>query len=301
MGKIDLLGALEQSSNVYFSILASEHMHDPQDLAYAARLFGYGEKTGIELPGEIVGSIPNDLSHNLTGLYSFAIGQHSLIATPLQASLMLSAIGNGGKLLKPHIVKVMAAKEPFRASDSIFRTAQFPYEETLSLVGVGFPLFTEMQSQSAAPRVSYAKTKINREIFLPKPIRSLIVEGMHRAVTGLRGTARPSILRNFPDYPQARQNYVKMQDQILAKTGTAEILHKRTLDAATPARIENHVWFSAISFPPENQTRSQWENPELVVVVYLRFGKAGKEGALIATEIIKKWREICAKHGCSTQ
>ncbi|MBU6447104.1 MAG: hypothetical protein KGQ49_06875, partial [Verrucomicrobia bacterium] len=70
LGKIDLLAALEQTSNSYFSILAGDHFNHPEDLAEAAKMFGFGEKTGIALPREKRGNIPDDLAFNRTGLYS---------------------------------------------------------------------------------------------------------------------------------------------------------------------------------------------------------------------------------------
>jgi len=67
--------------------------------------------------------------------------------------------------------------------------------------------------------------------------------------------------------------------------------------------MSNHVWCAAISFLPGNEEHpnERWSEPELVVVVYLRFGDAGgKEAAPIAIQMIKKWREICEKHGKSS-
>ena len=60
--------------------------------------FSYGSRTGIELPGEIRGNIPNDLDSNRNELYALAIGQHSLVVTPLQTAVMLGAIANGGRV-----------------------------------------------------------------------------------------------------------------------------------------------------------------------------------------------------------
>lgn len=105
IGKIDLIKAIEQTSNPYFSILAGDLFEHPEDLAQAAKLFGFGESTGIALPNEKRGNIPKDLSTHRTGLYSMAIGQHTLLTTPLQTAMMLGAIANGGKLLKPKMVQ----------------------------------------------------------------------------------------------------------------------------------------------------------------------------------------------------
>ena len=102
--------AIETSSNPYFSLLAAEYLKDPEDLIRAAKEFGYGEKTKITLPGEIAGNVPQDVVTNRTGLYATAIGQHTLVTTPLQTALMLGAIANGGKLLEPKIVSLVAGK-----------------------------------------------------------------------------------------------------------------------------------------------------------------------------------------------
>ncbi|HRW58070.1 MAG TPA: penicillin-binding transpeptidase domain-containing protein [Chlamydiales bacterium] len=115
MGIIDFQKAFEQSSNPYFSILAGDYLHHPQNLLDAAKDFGFGETTGIDLPYEIKGSLPKDLEKNKTNLYSFAIGQHSLIVTPLQVASMLSTVANGGTVYYPTITK-----QPPRIKRTIF-------------------------------------------------------------------------------------------------------------------------------------------------------------------------------------
>lgn len=290
IGKIDLLGALEQSSNLYFSILASDYMESPENLAKCARLFGFGEKTGIELPGEIAGSIPSDLSHNPSGLYSFAIGQHSLVVTPLQTALMLTAIANKGHLLKPKVVQLIAGKEPLESNASLFEAREYPFQEGLSLIGITFPLFSEMEKNRVDAKVNYTPTEIKRSLHFPEEIRSQLLEGMRRVVQGARGTARASILRGIYESPNFMRDYLALQNQLVGKTGTAEILYKGTIDAATPAKIHNHIWFGGISFDPDT------DEPDLAVVVYLRFGDSGKEAAPIAAQIIKKWRDIRSQH-----
>lgn len=302
IGKIGLVGALEQSSNLYFALLASDYIQDPAYLSRAAFEMGYGEKSGIELPGEIAGMIPSDLSHNRTGLYSFAIGQHSLVVTPLQTSVMLSTIANHGNVIKPKMVKMIAGKEQAEDENVLFSPETSSLQEDLALAGVQFSLFTEAKKKQELPSVYCTPTEVKRSLFFPEEIRDMLLEGMQRVVSGSRGTARSSIVWNIPGLPQSSRDYADLKHQILAKTGTAEILYKHSIDAETPPTMETHVWFAGVSFTPNELATSQdkWGEPELVVVVYFRFGRAGKDCAAFAAQIVKKWREICAKHGASS-
>jgi cell division protein FtsI/penicillin-binding protein 2 len=296
IGKVDLCGAIEQSSNIYFSILAGDIIEDPSLLIESSKLFGFGERTGIELPGEISGLLPQDLSHNRTGLYSFAIGQHSLIVTPLQTALLLSTLANRGEVIKPKIIKLIAGKEPHEETDLLFSATQFPFKKDLSLVGIHFPLFSETQRTLQKPYIARSLKETKRHLFFPQEIQQLLFEGMRRVVSGSRGNARPGALRSLSGNPQALRDYLDLQNQLIGKTGTAEILYKHTLDAETKAAMETHVWFTGISF--SSPIDPSFENePELVVVVYLKFGTGGKEAAPLAAQIVKKWRDICAAHG----
>lgn len=292
IGKIDIVSAIEQSSNIYFSILAAEHIQDPSHLLQAARQLGFGEKSGIELPGEIAGTLPDDVIHDRTGLYSLAIGQHTLIVTPLQTAIMMSAIANHGRLLKPTIVQVIAGSEPLREAYDPFASTEHPFHESLSLIGVDFPLFTSMQSEKPQPRVWYCAPEIKRSLLMPDAIRKPLIEGMQRVIT--KGTGRPEIIRSLYQNPQWKRHYLDLRNQLIGKTGTAEILFKQTLDVETPAKIHNHIWFTGAAFTSPHMND---QDLDLVVAVYLRLSEAGgKEAAPLAAEIVKKWREICAKY-----
>lgn len=292
IGKIDLIGALEQSSNLYFSLLASDYINDPACLEQMARNFNFGEKTGIELPGEYGGAIPSDLSFNKTGLYSFAIGQHSLVVTPLQTAVMLAGIANGGKILKPKILQLLAGKEPtLEKEEDIFSRSDFPLKEDLSLMGIQFPLFTQTLAQEKRGLVSLQASEVKRELPFPEKIRSTLLDAMQQVLTGSKGTARPGLVRASYQDPKALQAYLKLSPTVYGKTGTAEILYKQTIDAESKAEMEKQIWFGALSFADKEQ-----REPELVVVVYLRFGDAGKDAAPLALRIIERWREISASH-----
>ena len=266
IGRVDLLKAIETSSNPYFSLLAGNFLKSPQDLANAARALSLGHKTGIELPGEITGNIPQDLDTNRTGLYSFAIGQHTLVVTPLQAAVMLSTIANGGKVFKPMIV---AQRE------------------------------TEV---AGVPAVSLITAQVKRQLFMPDEIRKLLVHGMCRVVARSHQESIRSLSRLYHDHPEAIHDYVEMKYYLAGKTSTAESIESIDLDTMQGTNIYTHVWFGGILydkpiFEEPNQRfvfKDAGGAPELVVVVYLRYGGYGKEAAPIAAQVAKKWRSIKA-------
>jgi cell division protein FtsI (penicillin-binding protein 3) len=68
-----------------------------------AKLLGIGEKTGIDLPGEVTGWIPKPERWSSTSIGAVPIGQEVAV-TPLQMLRAYSAIANGGFLVKPHVV-----------------------------------------------------------------------------------------------------------------------------------------------------------------------------------------------------
>ena len=277
-------------------MLAVDHIANPSNLIEASKQFGFGEKTGIELPGEFAGSLPGDITYNRSGLYAFAIGQHSFVVTPLQTTIMLAAIANGGDLLKPKVVQVIAGHEPLREYCDPFSQILYPFKENLASIGIQFPLFTSTVSDGGTPHIWYSATEKKHILAMPNPIRNILVEGMSLAINGEKGTARPGIIRSLAQNPTWMRHYQELKRRLIGKTGTAEILYKQAIDAESEAKMQNHVWFGGVAF--EETTPQSWEHPELVVVVYLRLSEAGgKEAAPLGTEVIKKWEEICKRHG----
>ncbi len=287
IGKIDLAGALEQTSNPYFSILAGDYFEDPEDLARAARLFGFGEKTGIELPREKKGNVPDDLRTNRTGLYSTAIGQHTLLTTPLQTARMLAAIANGGKLLKPKLLKESKGLKPDSHPLRPFAASSYLAKEELNAIGIPFSLFTASEPLPPLAASEQASTEINRMIPLDEKIRAELLEGMSRVVSGVKGSARPTGIKELLRNPLLMRDYLALQPQMVGKTGTAEIVCNLSMNPSSLPQMYKYTWFGAISF-----NDLQRKDPELVVVVFLRFADAGKEAAPLAAQVIQKWREI---------
>ncbi len=292
IGRIDLLGALEHSSNPYFGILSTDFIESGEDLAATAAAFSYGERTGVNLPGEIKGKLPIDLQRNKTGLYSFAIGQHAFDATPLQSAVMLASIANRGKILVPKIALLTAG--PAKKE----KISSFPFQDSLTLLGINTPLFQGLTTDSLENRVYLLPTETKREIWMPKPIRDLLLTGMQR--TAIRSTEKSlwALYQLYKKNPEAVADFVSLKGQLVGKTSTAEARGRIDLDMYQGVNTYNHVWFGGISFDQEEGQfeeftfKDPFGKPELVVVVYLLYGGLGRESAPIAAQIVKKWREI---------
>lgn len=74
------------------------------------RRFGFGERTGIELPGEINGLIRPPRSWSKISITRIPMG-HEIGVTPLQMTVAMATIANGGKLMTPRIVKSITTSE----------------------------------------------------------------------------------------------------------------------------------------------------------------------------------------------
>jgi cell division protein FtsI (penicillin-binding protein 3)/stage V sporulation protein D (sporulation-specific penicillin-binding protein) len=74
------------------------------------RRFGFGERTGIELPGEINGLIRPPKSWSKISITRIPMG-HEVGVTPLQMTVAMATIANGGKLIMPRIVKSITTSD----------------------------------------------------------------------------------------------------------------------------------------------------------------------------------------------
>ena len=101
-GTVTFTDVVKQSLNTGFAQVGLRLGADR--LMSYARNFGFGEPTGIDLPGEESGILFNPEDMRESDMATSAIGQ-SIAVTPLQLVTAMSAIANDGVLLKPHIVK----------------------------------------------------------------------------------------------------------------------------------------------------------------------------------------------------
>lgn len=100
-GAISYLEGVKRSSNVAFVKLGYEKL-GPELLKQYVDNFGFGQRTGIELPGEAKGAVTPVYQADFAAM-SYGHGQ--LLVTPIQQVAAVAAVANGGKLMEPHIVK----------------------------------------------------------------------------------------------------------------------------------------------------------------------------------------------------
>ncbi|HET6350824.1 MAG TPA: penicillin-binding protein 2 [Coriobacteriia bacterium] len=115
-----MAGITDSCDVVFYEIGYSFYKDKPKReyIQKMAREFGFGSKLGIDLPGETAGRVPDakwkrsyneDYPEYATWLpgdtVNLAIGQGDLLVTPLQLASAYGAIANGGKVVRPHIMK----------------------------------------------------------------------------------------------------------------------------------------------------------------------------------------------------
>jgi penicillin-binding protein 2 len=116
-GPLNITQGFADSSDTFFYQLAGDLGADR--LAYWANDFGFGQKTGIDLPSEARGIVPtNQWKQDTFGqdvfpgeVYQAGIGQGYDVATPLQVLNAYSALANGGWLYQPQVVRRVLAPD----------------------------------------------------------------------------------------------------------------------------------------------------------------------------------------------
>src|SRR5580693_2285036 len=109
-GAVDIHNAIPYSCDTFYYMLGDKLGIDR--IAKYAKEFGYGQKTGIDLPGEQAGLMPS--AHWLMKNYhrkwypdetlDVAIGQGAVEATPLQLARIIGGIASDGHMVRPHVV-----------------------------------------------------------------------------------------------------------------------------------------------------------------------------------------------------
>ncbi len=264
-GELNFIGGLANSSNVYFYKLGGGYREEVPDgglgvcrLSAYAQALGYGRLSGIELPGEEEGLMPDPRWKRINrgeiwsigDMYNASVGQGFVLSTPLQVLLSAATIANDGKLMKPTLVKEIVDAEgnvvqPFQANMIHDITSDPVVQEYIQYVsGSG-------QCQETG----------NWKSIQPWVVEEVQV-GMRRAVT--HGT----LAREFENFEIAAAG----------KTGTAEYCDNfaQARNLCIPGNWPTHAW--TLGYAP-------FDDPEIVVVAFVY---NGGEGASVAGPIVKR-------------
>ena len=118
-GPLDFVGGFSHSSDIYFYTLGGGNPYTgqrgagPEAIAKYGRMLGFGAPTGIDIPGEAAGIMPDPLwklaafdePWTLGNTYHESIGQGFVAVTPLQLLNAYASVANGGTVYKPHLLK----------------------------------------------------------------------------------------------------------------------------------------------------------------------------------------------------
>ncbi len=129
-GMIDLVYLFEHSSNVG-SVLVAQMM-DKNEYYGMLKKFGFGQKTGIDLPGESVGLLKPAAKWDASDHASMGYGYGSSV-TAIQMVAAVSAIANGGTWITPHVIKYSPEEEAIKIKKVQVMTPEHAHEITALL------------------------------------------------------------------------------------------------------------------------------------------------------------------------
>jgi len=126
-GEMNLIQGIRNSCNIYHYQVGKKMGID--EISRYAKMLGFGAKTGIDLPGEKTGLVPDPQWKREVRkerwqpgeTISVSIGQGPLMVTPLQVALYTSIIANRGKKVTPHLLnsQSLAGKRVFSEKDAV--------------------------------------------------------------------------------------------------------------------------------------------------------------------------------------
>jgi penicillin-binding protein 2 len=265
------------------------------------RLLGFDEPTGVDLPGEIGGTVPDErwleelcvalgdtselCSTWLPGYsVNMAIGQGDLIATPLQMAVNYASVLNGGRILRPRVGDHFGEPPSDRSEPESLPSVDPLVETTATPSPTATASPSPTASSSASPTAS------------PSPTASATPETGAEARTNLddekvTGRIKTKTVERLPlDEVEMSMLRQGLEDVVMGPEGTAAgafagfpldqfPVAGKTGTAQIGETDYNRAWF--VSYAPA-------DDPQYVVAVYLNYaGHGGESAAPVAREIFE--------------
>ena len=221
-GWVDMIHAIAVSCDVYFYEIGGGYQDQKGlgivNLEKYAKLFGIGQKTGIDLPNEVGGTIPSpewkakrfpdDPTWRIGDTYHTAIGQYGFQVTPMQMARAVSAMANYGKLVTPHIIlndTVAEAKTSMiDMNKSYFDVVHAGMRQSVltgTSVAINVP-YVHTASKTGTAQLGVAKNRVNSWImgFFPyeNPKYSFVI--LMESGPSTNGVGASSIMRQLLDW-----------------------------------------------------------------------------------------------------
>jgi penicillin-binding protein 2 len=154
-GMVDIHNAIPWSCDTYFYTLANRLGIDT--IARYATSLGFSQKTGVDLPDEVSGTMPSTAwkmknfheKWYAGEVISVGIGQGAVTATPIQLARALSGIASGGVLRRPHIV--FPDEVPPEELSAIHETFPGSGDITIPLTPDNWQIVTDGMAQATTP------------------------------------------------------------------------------------------------------------------------------------------------------
>lgn len=251
-GAVDLRRSLEVSSNIYYYLLGQGlDAVEGEPLQTWARRLGLGHTTGIDLPEEAEGNVPDRAWRKRVGRQeaecrkerkvascgisdmrpwtfgdnlNLAIGQGDLQATPLQMAVAYSAIANGGRIVRPHL------------------GAQVEDEQGREL---------QTLERQPAGRVDIAPEH-----------RQAVIDGLRRAASGPGGTSRDVFTGwphdRFPVHGKTGTAIVKNAQGTFEQSWYASFVLHKSRPLVVVATVEKGGYGAAAAAPAVRQIYEQF-------------------------------------------
>ncbi len=154
-GVIDVVGAIKRSNDIFFYKAAEAA--GISNIFKMSKAFGIGDLYGIDIPGEVTGSIPNPSWKEknigeqwyLGDTYNLGIGQGYLLTTPLEVNMWTSVFASGGTLFEPHLIfgKGKILKQDFIKREYV-ELVREGMKQSCENGGVAWPFFNFKISKS---------------------------------------------------------------------------------------------------------------------------------------------------------
>lgn len=254
-GSLDVIHAIKRSNDIFF-YKASEKI-GVSNLDNFSEKFGLGKITGIDIPGEVPGTVPGENWKKrvigegwyLGDTYNMSIGQGYLETTPLQVNVITQIVANGGKMYQPHILKGREKTlQEGIVSGGYLATIREGMRQACAPGGTAYPLFNFT--------VANEKLTIDNKNYIE--------------------SATPSARPASSESAQLKTKNGKYTQVVVGcKTGTAE--------SHGVGKPDPHAWLTV--FAP-------FYDPEVVVTVLVENGGEGSSvAAPIARDILREYFE----------